>query len=156
MKQIIFIALILAFLCSCRGKNDIPVFNLLLPDSASVFNTSAITRGKVSIFVFFSPGCEHCQDETIDLIKNMSEVKEIQFYYVSIDSLFRIRDFRDFYELSKYPNIVIGRDYTYSFPRLSGLRSIPSSAIYDERGKLRVIVNGGFKVSDIVEKVKKL
>ncbi|SEW43056.1 peroxiredoxin family protein [Chitinophaga arvensicola] len=153
MKRLTGLMIVLLLSGACRQKIEMPVFDLLLPDS-TLLNTGGIPSGKITVLAFFSPTCEHCQDETIDLIKHMEAVRDIQFYFVSIDSLSRIREFTSFYQLSKYKNITIGRDYTFSFPRLSGLHNIPSSQIYDRHKRLRVVINGGFTVNTLLDKTK--
>lgn len=149
---------ILSFLIliSCNRKSDIPVFNLLLTDSITVFNTAQIPKGKMTVLVFFSTDCEYCQEETVDLIKNIDAVKKMQFYYIGIDSIHKIRDFSEYYGLNKYSNIVVGKDYTLSFPGLSGLHTIPSSIVYDEQKRLKVIIKGDFKVKDFLRRLKEL
>lgn len=156
MKYIIGMVFLIILWTSCRGKSEIPVFNLLLLDSTSIINTADIPQGKVTVIVLFYPECEYCQEETIDLIKHRDAVKEIQFYYVSMDSLHRIKSFSIFYGLNTWTNVVFGRDFTGSFPRLSGLHKIPSSLVYDKQGRLRARIVGGFDANEIIGIVKKM
>ena len=158
MKRIAFYLLAVCFfLGACkRVESDIPVFNLLLSDSSTIVNTGRIPAGKIIMFVFFSPDCEYCQDETIDLIKNMEAVKSIQFYFVSLAAVSQIHEFVEFYKLGNYANITVGKDYTSSFPKLSGVKAIPTSIIYDREGQLRVVIKGGFTVKQLLEKIEQL
>lgn len=38
--------------CVFRKKSQIPVFNILMPDSTTVFSTGKIPEGKVTMLVF--------------------------------------------------------------------------------------------------------
>ncbi|MEC5143917.1 hypothetical protein [Chitinophaga sp. 212800010-3] len=132
--------------CVFRKKSQIPVFNILMPDSTTVFSTGKIPEGKVTMLVFFSPYCEHCQSETYDLIKHIDGLKEIHFYFISIEPISRIREFTEFYRLQQYSNIVVGQDYQGVFVKLSGLRTIPSSLVYDQHRQLRWTLKGEFNI----------
>lgn len=152
MKRVMIFIAAGVFLISCsKIKSQIPVFNLLMPDSTTVYSTANIPKGKITMLVFFSPYCEHCQDEVKDIIKNIDSVRSMRFYFISIESISRIREFAEYFELRKYPNITLGQDYQASFARLSGLRKIPSSLMYDEYGRLRVTIRGSFSTSQLLE-----
>jgi thiol-disulfide isomerase/thioredoxin len=156
MKKIAYILPIL-FLASCfaKRKPEIPVFNLLLKDSVTIFNTGNIPEGKPSVLLFFSPDCEHCQQETIDLLANMDSLKNVNFYFVTVDPMDRMRRFDTFYKLYRYPNITLGRDYTVSFPGHFKNVAPPYSVIYNPDKTMRVIFEGETPVSRFIKATHK-
>ncbi|HMH21383.1 MAG TPA: thioredoxin-like domain-containing protein [Puia sp.] len=159
MKQIIYLV-IFGGLSACalktEEKGDLPSFNLLLVDSTTVLNTSTIPDGKTISLLFFSPDCEHCQEETESIIKNMNSLKNVQFYFVTIDPFDRLKIFNQYYQLSQYTNIILGRDYTFSFPKYFDIKTTPFLAIYNKHKQLKVVLKGAFKVGRIIEEINKL
>lgn len=141
---LLYLGIIMSSL-SCHSGTDLPVlpsFNLLLSDSATIFNTQSIPEGKPSILLFFSPDCDHCQSETAGIIKNMDSLRDVNFYFLTIDPIERLKVFNEYYDLSKYTNIKTGRDYKYYFPAHFKGASPPYLVIYDAYKRQRAIFSG--------------
>ena len=157
MKKITYV-LLLVFLGSCFAKHkpEIPAFNLLLKDSTTIFNTGNIPEGKPSVLLFFSPDCEHCQQETIDLLANMDSLKNVNFYFITIDPMDRMRRFDTFYKLYRYPNITLGLDYTVSFPGHFKNAAPPYTVIYNPDKTMKVIFEGEIPASRFIKATRKL
>ena len=154
MNSRIFILILtlasITFMIGCTQKSEIPSFNILLIDSTSIFNTKDIPIGKASILIFFSPDCEHCQQETSDILRKMDSLKSVQFYFVSIDAMDRMRVFNEYYKINKYPNITIGRDYTYFFPGYFKDVSPPYSVVYDKYKRMRAVFKGASTATQLI------
>lgn len=148
--------LLSVLLCACGNKSEIPDFNILLTDSATVFNTAKVPVGKPIVFIFFGADCEHCQEQTNELLKNIDALNMVMFYFVSIDPIDKIKIFQEHYKLERYPNILIGRDYAFSFPKFFEVNTTPFTAIYDKHQKLKVIIKGEAEVSKIETEIKAL
>jgi thiol-disulfide isomerase/thioredoxin len=157
MKKVHFV-LILVFFDACFSDNmehsDLPSFNLLLTDSTTIFNSSKIPEGKPIILLYFNPDCEHCQKETKDILDHIELFKNIQFYFVTNDQFDRLKLFESYYQLRKYPNIMLGRDYQFQFLKYYKNVVTPYLAIYDKRKQLRVVFGGGTNSKRIVEAVQ--
>lgn len=143
MKRVLFIYTSIFLLSACAGnKGTLPSFNILMADSATVFNTKDIPEGKPSVLIFFSPDCEHCQAETEGILKNMDSLKNAQFYFVTIDPINRMKVFNGYYKLFKYSNIVVGRDYSFFIPKYFKDAAPPYSVIYDRNKQQRYTFKG--------------
>ena len=144
--------------CRFKDKNSktLPIFNLLLIDSTTIFNTTQIPEGNPIIFIYFSPDCENCQQETENLLSQLSDFKKTQFYFFTYDPMNRLRNFYYRYNFSKYSNITVGRDYNFSFPRYYQVNTTPYMAIYDRHKQLFAIFDGVPEVNKIVEIIKKM
>jgi thiol-disulfide isomerase/thioredoxin len=159
MNKILYLGLLLLF-SSCfsklKKKENFPSFNILLLDSVTLFNTQNIPEGRPFIIVFFSPDCEHCQKETADLLENMNLLRKVNFYFITIESMDRMKVFYYYYKLYRYPNITLGRDYTYFFPsHFSGVVP-PYSVIYDQYKRLRAVFKGETMTSQFAAIINKL
>ena len=144
--------------CRLRQSHraELPSFNLLLPDSVTIFNTASMEGGKPSLFIFFSPDCEHCQEETISIIKHMDELKDVNLCFVTIDPFVQMKSFVKFYKIARYPNVVIGRDYTYYFADHYKINTTPYMVLFDYDKKQRAIFAGEVAISQIIAYINQL
>jgi thiol-disulfide isomerase/thioredoxin len=117
---------------------SMPAFNMLLLDSVTQFNTYSIKPGSYTAFVFFDPGCSHCQKMTQMLIDGMDSLKNINFYFVTfVHDMHALKDFYQKYHLAKYKNIKqIGRDEEFFFQSFYKVKFVPDIMMYDKQKKL--------------------
>lgn len=135
----------------------LPAFNILLPDSTTIFNTYNIPKGSVSALVLFDPNCKHCKWSTAALVKAMDSVKDVQFYFVtSLHDMGLLRSFYDEYGLGKYKNIkIVGRDIEFFFIDHYKVLRLPDVVLYDENKKLITLLEGDFSATTIYNAVHK-
>lgn len=133
----------------------LPEFNIKLLDSASIFNTNEIKKGRPVALLLFAPDCGHCQQTTEMLLSKMDSLSGIDFYFVShVRSVTSIRNFADKYKLSNYKNIkVVGQDYDFFFLSHYGTRLLPDIALYDRHKKLLKLFESNITVKDLYEAV---
>ena len=159
MKKV-FISVFVVCTISCslkrNEKTSFPLFNLLLVDSSTIFNTNNISTGKPIVFMYFSPDCEHCEESTKSLLLNMNSLRQVQFYLVTTDPFDRLKAFYERNKLIKYPNIVLGRDFKSFFPLHFKTDVVPLLVIYDKRKQLKVAFVGGFDVNKFIKVVHDL
>jgi thioredoxin-related protein len=129
----------------------LPPIQILLSDSSTIYTKAQIPGGKAVLFMVFSPDCSHCQDETQDMIAHMDELKDVHIVMITMQPLFMMKDFITKYGLSKYSNIVIGKDIYYFTPAFFDIRNIPFIAIYNKKGKLVEGFGGTLPTSQLIE-----
>lgn len=135
----------------------LPPFNILLQDSATVFNTYNIKEGKPSVLFFFSPDCEHCQMVTDSLTKYMSDMKKTDFYFFTFMPLSMLRPFVQTHHLEDYKNIkAIGKDYEFFFPMYYKAQTVPWLVVYDRKKRLVKAWNGGVKMPELIQMLNRL
>lgn len=137
-----------------KSNPDLPVFNILLKDSVTTFNTFNIPKGSPIALMLFSPDCKHCSDAMDDITRGMDSLKNIRFYLMSLSiDMTAIRKFCDDHRLEKYSNIeVVGCDYDFFFLTFFGAMNVPAIALYNSDKKLVHYFNPPFTVSQIFEK----
>ena len=133
-----------------EGK-PMPSFNLLLMDSTTLFNTSTIPEGKPIVFFLLNPVCPYCRAETEDMINDMKSLSNIRFYLFSNFSFDMIKQFYDHYQLNKYPNIVVGQDYTAYFGDYYKAPGVPYIAFYRKDKRLNEVLMGKIEINTIKE-----
>ena len=163
-KKRISLILFLSFLLiNCHQKNEtakssplMPAFNLLLLDSVTHLNTEKIATGEPSIFLYFSPDCEHCQKETADILGHMNSLKRAHFYFITNDPFERLQAYNKAFKLYKYSNITLARDYTFFFPAHFEKVAPPYLVIYDQQKHLRTILQGETPVETLISSINSI
>src|SRR5688572_11486229 len=81
----------------------LPAFNILLQDSATLFNTFNIPEGRPNVLFFFSPDCDHCIMTVDSLLKNMNAMKGADFHMFTFTPLAMLKPFAQERHLADYP-----------------------------------------------------
>ena len=143
---------ILNFLSCSRAdrKGDIPYFDLLLKDSTTLFSTAQIPTGKAIVLIYFSPDCEHCQEQTKNILQKIDSLQNVNFYFITTDPLDRLKMFDKYYKLYNYKNITIGRDIHFSFLKYYKPPGTPYLIVFNHHKNLRAVFDGEIKVSQLI------
>ncbi|MEO5946203.1 MAG: redoxin domain-containing protein [Chitinophagaceae bacterium] len=165
MKQIIllfgFIAI--SLFSSAQGDSTLspserfrlfPQAKFLLSDSVTYFTKADLKKNKPAMMMVFNPECEHCQHETEELTKNIDKFKGIQIVMSSMVTITEIKGFIEKYQLSKYDNIIVGKDVSYFLPAYYQFNNLPFLAFYDKKQKLISTFSGSMKIDDILKEFK--
>jgi thiol-disulfide isomerase/thioredoxin len=137
-----------------EGKS-LPSFNLLLSDSLTYFNTSNIPKGKPIALFYFGPNCPYSRAQMEEIIEDMSILKNIRFYIFTIYPYQDMKNFYDYYNLGKYPNITVSLDYTNFFGNYFETQAVPYLAIYGKDKRLIKAFIGkvyGKQIKEVSEK----
>jgi thiol-disulfide isomerase/thioredoxin len=129
----------------------LPQFSILKPDSVTWFTKDDLKRGRKSMIMLFSPDCDHCKKQTDIIVDNIDRLKDLEIVMTTFQPIEKMRRFYEKYELSKYPNIHVGRDVRYFFGPFYRFRYSPFLAIYDENEKLIKVYEGGAKKDKLLE-----
>ena len=94
----------------------IPDFNFMELNN-SLFTNRNLQPGKMSLFIFFDPDCEHCQHAIMTINKQYPEYKKIMIYLVSVANPRQIIFFMDTYgrQLAGKKNVKVLRDTQNQF-----------------------------------------
>jgi hypothetical protein len=152
----LFLLLYSALMFQRSAQPRMPSFKLLLSDSITIFNTINIPEGRPCVLLFFSPDCEHCQAETESILQNMDSLKNVNFYFVTIEPFGRMKLFNEIYKISRYQNIMLGRDYTFYFPWYFKNAQPPYLVIYDRYKREKGIFSGGTEARSIIAYINQL
>jgi len=123
-------------------------------DSAQCINTANLPSGKPTIFIYFSPDCEHCQQEAKMLLAHQKELHFLDIYMVTNGALDEARKFYKVFRLDTVQNIFVVKDYEYSFYKVYLPPTTPFIAIYDGEKKLRKIYREEVTINSIINSVR--
>ncbi len=103
------------------------------------------------LIMMFNPTCDHCQEETTILQKNIDKFKKSKILLVAAPSMI---DYLEFYNnvtrYSKYPQMVVGVDSAGFIDKTFTYASLPQINIYDKDRKL-VKIFAGVTAFDAIE-----
>lgn len=129
----------------------LPIFNIMTVPDGIKFTKDDLEKKKATIFMLFSPDCEHCKHTTKDLLDHMDLFKKAQIIMVSSLDFIHIKNFYEEFKISDYPNITMGRDATYYLGTFYEVRNFPSIFVYDKKGNFIKAFEGSFKMETIAE-----
>jgi peroxiredoxin len=135
------------------GIIKVPQVSLLQSDSMTKIESKA-HKGYATVFFFFDENCHYCEEETQSIVQNDAKLKKVKFYFLSINSISRIERFKERYHLDQYSNILVGKDHEYSILKLFKINGIPAMVVYDEKGRLMKIFEGGTKAPELISLLK--
>jgi len=170
MKQLVILLLITIPFVSNSQSNSydtlapylktkkIPEFSILDCNSSKAdsiwINNKSLPNNKPIVFVYFSPECSHCEYETEEIKKHMDSLSKATFVFVSYHPLEKIKAFYDKYNLSKYANIVMGRDLKYYVPSFFRVEFTPFVAIYTPQGNFVKAYKQGADMAELISLVQ--
>ena len=159
MKKIVFALLVLCISLYASAQTDssqkyfkspaIPPFSITKVPDSSNFTQTKLKKNKPTVFFFFNPDCDHCHQETKNLIAKIDQLKNVQILMISILDFNAIKKFHADYKIAKYPNITMARETTYNLPGFFGIHSIPDVYVYDKRGRFIATYKKEFPVEKI-------
>ena len=130
----------------------LPEFTVYKAPDSSLFSRDDLQK-KPTVFILFSPDCEHCQHETAELIKNIDQFKKVQILMVTYMPYDSMMAFYRHYNIAAYPNIIMARDSKYILPIFFDLKQLPSIFIYNKKGKLKKAFSGSTEIKSIIEEL---
>ncbi len=127
----------------------IPQFTIYNASDSTTFTRDNLQKRKPTVFIIFSPDCEHCQHETEALIANIDKFKDAQIVMVEYLAYDEMVKFYKNYKIADYPNIIMGRDAKFYLPMFFKVESLPAIYVYDKKGKFKQAFSGSVKMDKI-------
>lgn len=126
--------------------NEYPDLTLTLEDGKQVATRNL--QGK-NMFIFFQPGCDHCQEEAVEIQQRLDSFKDYMLYFISSGPMPEIIKFAHDYELHNKQNVKFAFTSTEGVLNHYGPIQTPSVYIYSN-GKLLKSFNGQTDIDNII------
>jgi len=123
-------------------------------DGTTYFTEKDLQKNKPLLIILFNPDCDHCKHETVEIIQNIDQLKDVQIVMATTMTLDAMRAFYERYDLRRFDNIHVGQDTKYTLPSFYQNRLLPYLAIYDKNGSLLNTFEGSRKIDDLVNALK--
>jgi len=148
------VCLLFAYACKTDPLARLPSFEYRSIDSITIVNTKDIPEDRPIVIIHFGSDCRDCQQTTDSLLQNMEKVKNVRFYFLSIEKFSQVTLFRDYYKLDKYPNVTVGQDYTHFLPKYFQTYATPIIALYNKKKILIGVFRGEPNIQVLVNAIK--
>ena len=127
----------------------VPQFTIYKAADSTKFTRENLQKNKSTVFIIFSPDCEHCHHETKALIANIDKFKKAQIVMVQYLQHAQMEKFYKDYKIANYPNIIMGRDAKFFLPMFFKVTSLPAIYVYDKKGNFKQAYSGSIKMDKI-------
>ena len=155
-----YIFILIIALVACNNKSNViksklegqllPSFQVFLLDSTSYF-TNNISKQHPTVFLFFSSSCPYCKAQTVDIVDNIKDLTDINFYFIATDPIPTLLQYSKYYELNKIKNITVIQDYKNFFHNYFNTMGVPYLAVYNKKKILKQVFMGKTNVYDLKE-----
>jgi hypothetical protein len=132
---------------------SLPSLEVLELDSLTFINTTSVYHNKASLIMYFSPDCEHCQQQTLELLEQIKSFKGVQICLLSPMSISDLRHFYNYFKLNRFPQIIIGQDFKNAFYKYYKTTSFPCIAIYDKSNKLVKLYREQVNIYQVIKSI---
>lgn len=119
------------------------------------FMQDDLSPGSPLIFLYYNSSCTFCRAETRAIKKNMKELGGNQLIFVSPEDKTDIKGFAEEFGLYGMPDIVFLQDTGLEFAGIFGIKSVPTTYLYNKDRTLIRRFNGPVKIESIIEALQK-
>jgi thiol-disulfide isomerase/thioredoxin len=152
MKQVIF-CFLFTVVFSCKeqtlkpwvtGMENKPIadFNILLPDSATYFNTTGLPAGRKTVLFYYSPTCPYCRAQMREIVNNIERYKDVQLLVITGADFKSMKGFNTYFKLENYPNVITGIDTGNVMVKVYQAYGVPFTAFFDQRKRMIAAYSG--------------
>lgn len=125
---------------------EIPPFGITKVPDSTKFSKDDLSTKRSTIIMLFNPDCDHCQHAIKTLLANYDRFKKAQIVLASPMDFKDLKKFYKEYKIAMYPNITVGRDWTYFFGSFYVVHNFPAIYIYNKKGQLSAEFSGSLDV----------
>lgn len=125
-----------------------PIVRLLRMDSTNYITNKDLKENTNTIFINFSPTCDHCQRTIADILKHIEKFKGTQVVFTSFESFNALRKFYTDNYLDKYPSVFIGQEQRLELTKQLKYSSFPCSVIFDNTNRWIRTIEGEAKAKE--------
>jgi len=125
---------------------EVPPFSITRVPDSTKFTKEDLSTKKATMIMLFNPDCDHCQHAIKALLANYDLFKKAQIVLASPMDFKILKQFYKEYKIASYPNITVGRDWTYFFASFYVIHNFPAIYIYNKKGDLVEEFSGSLDV----------
>ncbi len=117
----------------------IPEFTISTISDSTDFHSTSLPKEGILLIKYFSPDCDHCQNEAKMYLSKKDSLQNIQTIWISGSwaELQQIEEFAEMYELAQLDPLAIGKETANYLVGYYGLTGMPFAAVYKDNQLLK-------------------
>ena len=153
----IFLLIILSASLNVSAQSaKVPPFKIV-QSNGEVFRAHDLPMGKPIVIIYFSPGCDHCDFLTKELLKRQAEFTNASIIMITWQPVEIVAAFVQQYQLAKHRNIYVGTEGTNFFVRnYYKIEHMPFMALYTKNGDFIQQYSNETKLPALLKELGKL
>ncbi|MDW3192923.1 MAG: protein disulfide isomerase family protein [Cytophagales bacterium] len=110
----------------------IPDFTIATIQDSTGFSFSSVAQNELVLIKYFSPDCDHCQQEAQAIVSKKDSLRNIKMIWVAGEwaSLTAVEEFAETYQLEQLNPLVIGKDAFHDLGPFYEITGVPFTAVY--------------------------
>lgn len=155
---------------SANSKFDnslaIPDFTMATIQDSTAYSNNELPKDGLLLINYFSPDCEHCQEEATIFFENKDELQNIKTVWIAGEwmDLQMVREFAENYKLDQFNAVAVGKETSRTLLNHYQVAGLPYAAVYKDNQLLtefratidfevlKKVNNGTFKPEMVEEK----
>ena len=129
----------------------IPDIKLINIDYDTVSLDLLVQDAKHYVLVFYSPGCMFCEHEAADLSRNRTEFRGRKVLFITQEPVDSAMAYSMRHSLLSVDNFYVLADTTYTVLPRFGIKSMPTTLIYDENREFFASFEGEVNAKKILK-----
>lgn len=130
----------------------LPEYNFLTTDK-NPFKTDTVKSNSL-IIIFYSPDCILCEHEGADLSRNSKDFIDSKILFVTIESADSARAYSKRFGIDTITNFYSLVDTSYQAILAFGIKTIPTTLIYDRDRRLVKVFEGEVNAKKILKTIR--
>ena len=132
----------------------IPSIELINTNCETVHLDSLVLDAKHYILVFYSPGCMFCEHEAADLSRNRMEFRDSKVVFITQEPVDSAMAYGMRHNLISVDNFYVLTDTTYAILPQFGVKTIPTTLIYNENREFVTSFEGEVNAKRILKVIR--
>ena len=112
-----------------------PDFSILKMDSTSFYTNKELKDSLNTVFINFSPNCDHCERTIKSILQNLQKITNTQFVLTSFENFSSILKFYTDNKIETYSNIYMGQEIDFNLTKQIKYSSFPCLVFFDMNKK---------------------
>lgn len=152
---LLFLTSIIIKQCQKEEESTITLPDISMLDySGNLFELDKLDKVEKTIVFFFSPDCDHCEEEIKELldIHKVFDIANVRWLFITMDVMKDELDaFLESYPIDKKPNVYVLLDKGLYYHNLFEVAGSPYVFIFDKSNKMVHRIIGSFNTSSLMQ-----
>lgn len=131
-----------------------PIYRILKMDSSTFYSNKDLNDSLNTVFINFSPDCDHCERTIKNILQNRQKITNTQFVLTSFEDFNSIYKFYTENKINTFSNIYLGQEIDFTLTRQIKYSSFPCLVLFDKNKKHIKTINEESNAKAVLKALK--